>query len=117
MFMLFIYSRNLDENGTINISWSDLLNGGFAAATILISFGVVIGKTTPMQLLGMAAVEVPLYVANGYIGYNLLGVLDGGGSIFIHTFGAYFGLFVRLVCIYLNDKDKDCEKQILFPLN
>ena len=52
-----------------------------------------------MQLLGMAAVEVPLFVANGYIGYTLLGALDVGGAIFIHTFGAYFGVFVRLVCI------------------
>ena len=90
--------RNLDEYSNIHISWLDLLNGGFAAATVLVSFGVVIGKTTPMQLLGMATIEVPLFVVNCYIGYTLIGAVDVGGAIFIHTFGAYFGLFVRLVC-------------------
>ena len=106
----FIISRKLDEHNNINISWHDLLNGGFAAATVLVSFGVVIGKTTPMQLLGMASVEVPLFVANSYIGYSLIGAVDVGGAIFIHTFGAYFGLFVRLVCIHLIVKD--CKSYI-----
>ena len=59
-----------------------------------------------MQLLGMATVEVPLFVANNYIGYNLLGAVDVGGAIFIHTFGAYFGLFVSLM-----DRRRDFEKQ------
>ena len=62
-------------DGYIKIDWFDLLEGGFAAATVLVrihnyvfidldtsknvstldfqvTFGVVIGKTTPMQLLG-----------------------------------------------------------------
>ena len=81
----------------IKIDWFDLLDGGFAAATILVSFGVVIGKTTPNQLLGMIIIEVPLFVANNYIGYTLLGTIDMGGSIFIHTFGAYFGVFLSLM--------------------
>ncbi len=85
------------DDSTIKIDWLDLLDGGFAAATVLVSFGVVIGKTTPMQLLGMAIIEVPLFVANNYIGYTLLGAVDIGGSIFIHSFGAYFGFFVSLM--------------------
>ena len=103
-----VISRKLDEYNNINISWHDLLNGGFAAATVLVSFGVVIGKTTPMQLLGMAAVEVPLFVANTYIGYSLIGAIDVGGAIFIHTFGAYFGFFVRFVCILDQKKHEIC---------
>ena len=59
-----------------------------------------------MQLLGMATVEVPLFVINNYIGYNLIGAVDVGGAIFIHTFGAYFGLFVSLM-----DRRRDFEKQ------
>lgn len=86
-----------EDSYTIRVEWIDLLDGGFAAATVLVSFGVVIGKTTPMQLLGMALIEVPLFVANNYIGYTLLGAIDIGGSIFIHSFGAYFGVFVALM--------------------
>ena len=54
----------------------------------------------------MATVEVPLFVVNNYIGYNLIGAVDVGGAIFIHTFGAYFGLFVSLM-----DRRRDFEKQ------
>ena len=105
------------EGNTIYIDWYDLLDGGFAAATTLVSFGVVIGKTTPMQLLGLAFIEVPLWVLVNYIGYEIIGAIDVGkytfeivfefsrqifciligGAIFIHTFGAYFGLIVSLV--------------------
>ena len=31
-----------------------------------------------MQLLGMATVEVPLFVVNNYIGYTLIGAVDVG---------------------------------------
>ena len=41
--------------------------------------------------------EIPLYLVNGYINYNLLGCVDAGGAIMIHTFGAYFGVMVSLV--------------------
>lgn len=40
----------------------------------------------------MAFIEVIFYSLNLEIGVHLLYVVDIGGSIFIHTFGAYFGL-------------------------
>ena len=72
----------------ILIDWYDLLDGGFAAATTLVSFGVVIGKTTPMQLLGLAFIEVPLWVLVNYIGYGAIGAIDVGKAerMFIHYF-------------------------------
>ena len=85
------------ESDVIKVDWIDALEGGFGAATVLVSFGVVIGKTTPMQLLGICLLEIPLYLVNGYINYNLLGCVDAGGAIMIHTFGAYFGVMVSLV--------------------
>ena len=85
------------ESDVIKVDWIDALEGGFGAATVLVTFGVVIGKTTPMQLLGICLIEIPLYLVNGYINYNLLGCVDAGGAIMIHTFGAYFGVMVSLV--------------------
>lgn len=67
----------------------------FVAAGILISFGAVIGKTTPLQLIVMAFIECIFFTLNKRL--LLLGVVefvDVGGSINIHMFGAYFGLAV-----------------------
>ncbi|KAJ8321365.1 hypothetical protein KUTeg_001083, partial [Tegillarca granosa] len=44
----------------------------FAAATVLISFGAVLGKTSPLQLLIMALLEVVMAQINEWIGYDLL---------------------------------------------
>lgn len=37
------------------------MNAEFACAVILISFGAVLGKTSPVQLLFMALLEVPFF--------------------------------------------------------
>ena len=51
-----------------------MLTGDFAAATVLISFGAVLGKTSPLQLLIMALIEVLLSQINEWIGLDKLGV-------------------------------------------
>ena len=55
-----------------------VLEGGLAAATVLVSFGVLIGKINPLQLLVMGFIETILFVINCYIGYTVLGAVDIG---------------------------------------
>ncbi|XP_068231565.1 ammonium transporter Rh type A isoform X2 [Palaemon carinicauda] len=88
--------------GTIFVDLGSLLGADFTAATVLISFGVLLGKATPTQLIIMAMIEIPLFVINEVIGRTYLGVIDMGDSIFVHTFGAYFGLAVSIL-LYRED--------------
>lgn len=71
-----------------------LLGAEFAAVTVLISVGAVLGRTSPCQLLVVAACEVPAYLASEWVIASRLGVLDVGGTITIHIFSCYFGLGV-----------------------
>ncbi|KAJ3433399.1 rh50 isoform b [Anaeramoeba flamelloides] len=74
-----------------------LVEGMFGAATVMISFGAVLGKTTPLQLLLIAFFEIIFYAFNIYISVFKVGLIDIGGSLIIHTFGAYFGIALTSV--------------------
>ncbi|KAF0299379.1 Ammonium transporter Rh type B [Amphibalanus amphitrite] len=116
------------HHGKIQVDANSLLGADFTAAAVLISFGVVLGKTSPSQLIVMALLEVtyqletpdgdtvpvqmnptwavPIFVINEVIGRKYLMVTDMGDSMFVHAFGAYFGLAVSFV-LYRKDSDSD----------
>lgn len=71
----------------IPLNMEALINADYTAATVLISFGAVIGRVSPTQLVVMALLEVVCSTANVIIGMYELGVNDPGGSMLIHTFG------------------------------
>jgi ammonium transporter Rh len=76
----------------IKLGIVDLVKADFAAGAVLITFGAVLGKTSPLQMLAVTFFELIFYGVNEAIGAGRLQVVDMGGSIFVHTFGAYFGL-------------------------
>ncbi|EEC17214.1 ammonium transporter, putative, partial [Ixodes scapularis] len=90
------------HDGKILIDVTGMIGAEFTAAVVLISFGAVLGKTSPLQLLVMAIIEVVIFACNEHLGIEKLFAVDIGGSIFLHTFGAYFGLAVTFV---LNKKE------------
>lgn len=51
-----------------------MLYSDFASAAVLISFGVVIGVTSPLQLIIMTLIEIVLFTVNEVIGRNMLNV-------------------------------------------
>jgi len=81
----------------IGIDLGTMLSADFAAAAVLISFGVVLGVASPLQLLVMTVLEITLFVINEKIGRDYVGAVDAGDTIFVHIFGAYFGLTVARV--------------------
>ncbi|NXY51079.1 RHBG protein, partial [Ceuthmochares aereus] len=80
------------QHGQVHLDLHKLLIAEFAAVTVLISVGSILGRTSPCQLLVVAACEVSVYLASEWVIITHLGVLDVGGTITIHVFCCYFGL-------------------------
>ena len=57
------------------------INADFCAGAVMISFGGVIGKLTPIQLMVMTAIEVCFYSLNEAILTVDLQIADIGGSM------------------------------------
>ncbi|XP_025073173.1 ammonium transporter Rh type A [Pogonomyrmex barbatus] len=79
------------------ISLGSLLSADVAVATPLISMGAVLGKVTYMQLIFMGIVELIMFTINKYVGETMFMAVDAGDSMFVHVFGAYFGLAISFV--------------------
>ena len=73
-----------------------LTEAAFCAASCMIMFGAVLGKTTPTEMLWLVVGMVPLYALNQHLVFNVIKAVDVGGSVTIHAFGAYFGLAASL---------------------
>ncbi|XP_041907147.1 ammonium transporter Rh type B-like [Corvus kubaryi] len=82
------------HHGQIHLDLHKLLISEFAAVTVLISVGAILGRASPCQLLVMAICEIPVYLTSEWVIVTCLGVQDVGGTITIHVFSCYFGLGV-----------------------
>ncbi len=76
----------------LELNIESLITGDFAAAVVLISLGAVLGRLNPLQIFIMAMIELIFYSINESIGVILFEAVDMGGSMYVHTFGALFGL-------------------------
>ncbi|XP_030577095.1 ammonium transporter Rh type A [Archocentrus centrarchus] len=83
--------------GKIKVSILKIINADFSTATVLISFGAVLGKTSPVQLLIMTLLEITIFSINEHLVVDVFAAQDVGASMIIHAYGAYFGLAVARV--------------------
>jgi len=93
-----------------------LILAEFCGASLLIAAGAVLGRLKMQQYLLLGLLFVPCYMFNEWIvlngGLGLIrqgGVLDTGGSIVIHAFGAIFGLGVALTMTTKQEFEKTIE--------
>ncbi|XP_044521382.1 ammonium transporter Rh type C [Gracilinanus agilis] len=98
------------HNGYILIGVENLINADFCVGSVCVAFGAILGKVSPIQLLIMTLFQVTLFSVNEYILLSLLQVKDAGGSMTIHTFGAYFGLTVTWI-LYRPNLEQSKERQ------
>ncbi|XP_062429256.1 ammonium transporter Rh type A [Rhea pennata] len=83
--------------GKIDVNIKSIINADFSTATALISFGAVLGKTSPVQMLILTILEITIFACNEHLVKEIFQATDAGASMTIHAFGAYFGLAVALV--------------------
>ena len=81
----------------INLLERSFTTASYSVASILISFGAILGRIGPLELLLMGLVQIIGYTLNEAIVYEVIGTYDVGGSTAIHTYGAYFGLAVSYI--------------------
>jgi len=90
--------NNANDWHYVEINIYSLLNTLYAMSAVLISFGALIGKISPLQLLTMTVIELALHSVNyRVLMEGVLGVVDMGGTYMDHMFGAYFGLAVSMM--------------------
>ncbi|KAI5626917.1 ammonium transporter Rh type C-like 2 [Silurus asotus] len=94
-------------DGLIKIGMENLINADFCVAGCLIAYGAVLGKVSPVQLMVLTLFGITLFAVEEYIILNLLHAKDAGGSMVIHTFGAYYGLSISWVLYRPNLKDSN----------
>ena len=94
------YTAAADAPAAILIDIRTLINSLFAAGAVMISFGALIGRASPTQLMLMTVVESGLFHLNEWIGAGELSAIDMGGSMFVHTFGKAPTNYVRAVGAY-----------------
>ena len=81
-----------EEWEKIKVDIPALLIGDIGAGTVLISYGAILGKCSLSQLWCLATFEVFFYGLNHALCNGYYGATDMGGSVYMHAFGAYFGL-------------------------
>eukprot|EP00933_Yihiella_yeosuensis_P053432 TRINITY_DN51668_c0_g1_i1.p1 TRINITY_DN51668_c0_g1~~TRINITY_DN51668_c0_g1_i1.p1 ORF type:complete len:492 (+),score=42.34 TRINITY_DN51668_c0_g1_i1:135-1610(+) len=81
---------------SFEINFATMLNGLAAVVAVLASYAGLIGKVNPLQILVVTVMEIFAYTLNKVYFLQLHSnspfIVDAGGSISVHVFGAYFGM-------------------------
>ncbi|KAM4834541.1 ammonium transporter Rh type A [Thomomys bottae] len=97
-----------------SIGIENMINADFSTATVLISFGAVLGKTSPIQMLIMTVLEIAVFAGNEYLVVEIFKASDVGASMTIHAFGAYFGLAVTGILYRSSLQKGHCNEESVY---
>ena len=113
---LYIMIKSTGFMGHVTEEIDRLILAEFGAASLLIAAGAVLGRLKMPQYILLGLLFVPFYMFNEWIvldgGFGLIdigSVIDTGGSIVIHAFGAIFGLGVALTMTTKQEYEKTIE--------
>lgn len=92
-----IFWQNVDDGGDWargDLTILSLIDGYYGATACLITFGFLLGKASPLQLVFLTLFEVGFYALNRFVVLMVLDAVDIGGAQTVHLFGTLFGLGV-----------------------
>ena len=81
----------------IDINYDVLCSIEYNSATVLVSLGAIIGKLSLFQYFYVCILETFFSSLNYFVCYKKIEALDNGGSLYIFTFGAIFGLTMSII--------------------
>lgn len=88
----------MDFTPAIRMTYQSMIEGLLATVPVQITYGMLLGKVGPSQLMLCAVMCVTSYGLNYWINMYILGAWDHvGGCCVIHTFGAFFGIGCTLL--------------------
>jgi ammonium transporter Rh len=88
----------MDFTTQLRMTYPAMIEGLLATVPVQITYGMLLGKVGPSQLMLCSIMCVTSYGLNYWITMYIIGAWDHvGGSVIIHTFGAFFGLGCTMV--------------------
>ena len=79
------------------INFSNLGVIEYFSATFFISLGALIGKLSLIQYFWVAILETLFASFNYFLCYKKIEAIDNGGSMYVFTFGAIFGVVMSII--------------------
>lgn len=77
---------------------SDFIKGQYGVVAVLVSYGALLGKVNPQQMMLIVIVNTTAYCANKFLCVDYRGGVDNTGSLYTtHIFGAAFGLGCAMI--------------------
>lgn len=98
------YNNNTTKLERKKLNLDTLTKIDYFTSTVLISLGSLIGKLSICQQVVISLFETFFSSLNFYLCFKVMGGIDNGGSIYIHTFGAIFGIFVS-IAVFCRNKE------------
>ena len=98
----------------INIDFTILSRIEYNSASALIASGALLGKLSIIQYYVIVIFETFFSSLNYFLCYEKIKTLDNGGSLFIHTFGSFFGLAAAFVLFCKNRELSKINNNIHF---
>ena len=98
LFFNLIFENAFKESWKSGIlNFDTFIKAIFNSCAILVSLGAVHGKISHVQYLVLIIIETILSSLNFKLCDVKLKIIDTGGGLYIHTFGALFGLAIYIV--------------------